>query len=208
MSRTRPFLSVVVVLLLAATVAVAGPAVAPPTEGELKATVEALTGPGMDGRRSGTAGGDLAAERIAKWLKTAGLQPAGERGSFFQSFVVATATRVAPGTAFAINGRMLDLGRDWAPHGGSLRETVAAEVVFVGYGLSAPGYDDWAGVDVRNRIALVLDGAPPHLAGVAASRLEKLVAARRAGARALLLVSDTLPSLGGTAAAVRLVSAP
>jgi aminopeptidase YwaD len=205
-SRIRPFLSVVVVLLLTATVAVAGPAVVPPTEGELKATVEALTGPGMDGRRSGTAGGDLAAERIAEWLKAAGLQPAGEHGSFFQSFVVATATRVAPGTALAINGRMLDLGRDWAPHGGSLRETVAAEVVFVGYGLSAPGYDDWAGVDVRNRIALVLDGAPPHLAGVAVSRLDKLVAARRAGARALLLVSDTLPSLGGTAAAVRLVS--
>jgi aminopeptidase YwaD len=183
--------------------------VAPPAATELKATVEALTGPGMDGRRSGSTGGDLAAERIADWLEAAGLQPGGEQGSFFQSFVVTTATRVAPGTALAIQGRMLDLDRDWAPHGGSLRESVTGDVVFVGYGVSAPaqGYDDWAGVDVRDRIVLALDGAPPHLAGVRASRLDKLIAARRAGARALLLVSDSLPPLGATAAAVRLVSA-
>ena len=184
-------------------------ALAPPAAVELKATVEALTGPAMDGRRSGTTGGDLAAERIAEWFKAAGLQPGGERGSFFQSFVVTTATRVAPGTALAIKGRMLDLGRDWAPHGGSLRETVNGDVVFVGYGVSAPGagYDDWAGVDVRDRIVLALDGAPAHLAGVRASRLDKLIAARRAGARALLLVADSLPTLGATAATVRVVSA-
>lgn len=203
------FAVAVVVLLLVAQPAFALRAVAPPAEAELKATVEALTGPGMDGRRSGSAGGDLAAERIAEWLKAAGLQPGGERGSFFQSFVVTTATRVAPGTALAVNGRMLDLGRDWAPHGGSLRETVAGEVVFVGYGVSAPaaGYDDWAGVDVRDRVVLVLDGTPPHLPGVRASRLDKLIVARRAGARALLLVGDSLPTLGATAAAVRIVSA-
>ena len=184
-------------------------ALAPPAAAELKATVEALTGPGMDGRRSGSTGGDLAAELIAEWLKTAGLQPGGERGSFFQSFVVTTATHVAPGTALAVNNRMLDLDRDWAPYGGSLREAVTGDVVFVGYGVSAPaeGYDDWAGVDARDRIVLALDGAPRHLSGVRASRLDKLIAARRAGARALLLVADPLPALGATAAAVRVVSA-
>ena len=167
-------------------------------------TVESLTGPGMNGRRSGSAGGDLAAERVAEWLKAAGLRPGGEHGSFFQPFVVTTATRVAPGAALAVNGRLLDLGRDWAPHGGSLRDSVEGEVVFVGHGVSAPGRDDWAGVDARDRVALALDGGP---AGAGASRLEKLIAARRAGARALLLVSDKLPTLESTAAAVRIVSA-
>jgi len=40
---------------------------------------------------------------------------------------------------------------------------VSGEVVFVGHGLVAadPGYDDYAGVDVRGKIALALDGAPP-----------------------------------------------
>ena len=206
MIRHRTLLPAVLALLLVAPAVFARAAVVPPGESELRASLEALTGPGMDGRRSGTPGGDLAAERIAEWLKAAGLRPGGERGSFFQSFVVTSATRVALGTALAINGRMLNLGRDWTPHGGSLRETVSGEVAFVGYGVSAAGYDDWAGIDVHDRVALALDGAPPHLAGVATSRLEKLIAARRAGARALLLVGDNLPSLGATAAAVRIVS--
>ena len=204
MIRRRFTLVLLALLLLPSAAASARPAVTPPAEAELRATIEALTGPGMDGRRSGSAGGDLAAERIAGWLKAAGLKPGGEHGSFFQSFVVTTATRIAPGTALAVNGRMLDLGHDWAPHGGSLRESVSGEAVFAGYGVSAAGWDDWAGVDVRDRVALVLDGAPP---GLSASRLEKLIGARRAGARALLLVSDTLPTLDATAAAVRIVSA-
>jgi len=181
--------------------------VVPPGDAELKQTVEALTGPGMEGRRSGSPGGDLAAIRIAEWLAAAGLQPGGEHGSFFQSFPVTTATRVASGTVLATNGRMLALGRDWAPHGGSLPERVAGEIVFVGYGARGPGYDDWAGVDVRDRIVLALDGAPPHLPQGSVSRLDKLIAARRAGARALLLVSDSVPTLGATSAAVRIVSA-
>jgi peptidase M28-like protein/PDZ domain-containing protein len=203
--QPRPLLLAALLLLLSAT-ALARPAVAPPAEAELRATVEALTAPGMDGRRSGTPGGALAAERIAGWLRVAGLRPGGERESFFQSFAVGRATRVAAGTALATDGRMLDLGRDWTPHGGSAQATLAGELAFVGYGVSAPGYDDWAGVDVRDRLALALEGAPPHLAGVKTSRLEKLIAARRAGARALLVVSDTLPSLAATAAGVRLVS--
>jgi hypothetical protein len=208
-TRRSASLAVLPLLVLVAATALARPAVVPPGEAELRSTVEALTGSGMDGRRAGTPGGDLAATRIAEWLKAAGLQPGGERGSFFQSFVVTTATRVAPGAALTVNGRALDLGRDWAPHGGSLRERVAGEVVFVGYGVSEPGagWDDWAGVDVRDRIALALDGAPPQLAGARTSRLEKLVAARHAGARALLLVAAPLPTLAATDAAVRLVSA-
>ena len=209
MIRRRLVLVVFALLVLPSAAALARSAVVPPTEAELRATVETLTGPGMDGRRSGTAGGDLAAERVAEWLRAAGLRPGGERGSFFQSFVVTTATRTAAGTALAANGRMLDAGRDWTPHGGSRQDHVTGEVVFVGYGVSAPaaGYDDWAGVDARDRIALALDGAPSPLSGVKTSRLEKLIAARRAGARALLVVSDTLPSLGATGAAVSIVSA-
>ena len=198
------------VLLCFVSVATASTPV-PPSAVELKATAEALTAPGMDGRRSGTPGGDLAAQRIADWLKAAGLQPGGDDGSFFQSFVVASGARIAAGTtlrSLEAGAPSLEAGRDWTPHGGSLRETVTGEVVFVGYGVSAPeaGYDDWAGVDARGRIAIALEGAPPHLSGVRASRLEKLIAARRAGASALLLVADRLPTLATTTTAVRLVS--
>jgi hypothetical protein len=207
----RRGVTLALLLALLATVAAARPPLVPPPAADLQTTAEALTAPGMDGRRSGTVGGDRAARRIAEWLAAAGLKPGGERESFFQSFVVAPGMRVGPASALrpaAAGAPPLPTGRDWTPHGGSLRERVAGDVAFVGYGVSAPesGYDDWAGVDVRGRIVLALDGAPPHLPGRRASRLEKLIAARRAGAAALLVVADRLPSLAATAAAVRVVS--
>jgi hypothetical protein len=197
-------------LTLLVSVAAARPALVPPPAAELQASVEALTAPGMDGRRSGTAGGDIAARRLAEWMAAAGLRPGGERESFFQSFVVAPGSRVGADSTVrpAGGGPVLEGGREWTPHGGSLRESVTGEIAFAGYGVSAPesGYDDWTSLDVRGRIVLVLDGAPPHLPGRSASRLDKLIAARRAGAAAVLVVADRLPSLAATAAAVRIVS--
>ncbi|MCI0547717.1 MAG: M20/M25/M40 family metallo-hydrolase, partial [Candidatus Rokubacteria bacterium] len=61
------------------------------------------------------------------------------------------------------------------------------------------GRDDYAGLDVRGKVALAVDGGP--------SRLEKLLAARRAGARALLIAAETPPPLDATAARVNLLSA-
>jgi aminopeptidase YwaD len=200
--------ALILVLLLVRAAGAAPTFVAPRAE-SLQSTVDALTGPGMDGRRAGTPGGDLAARRLAEWLEAAGLRPGGERESFFQSFVVAPGARVATGSILKpVDGAALQVGRDWTPHGGSLRERVTGEIAFVGYGVSAPasGYDDWAGIDARDRVVLALDGAPPHLGGLRTSRIEKLIAARRAGARALLIVDERLPALSATATAVRLVS--
>ena len=201
--------SALILLVLLVPAAGAAPTLVAPRAESLQSTVDALTGPGMDGRRSGTPGGDLAARRLADWLEAAGLRPGGERESFFHSFVVAPGARVTTGSILRpVDGAALQVGRDWTPHGGSLREHVTGEIAFVGYGVSAPasGYDDWAGIDVRDRIVLALDGAPAHLGGLRTSRLEKLIAARRAGARALLIVGDRLPALSATATAVRLVS--
>ena len=205
----RRISSALILLVLLVPAAGAAPTFVAPRAESLQSTVDALTGPGMDGRRAGTPGGDLAARRLADWLEAAGLRPGGERESFFQSFVVAPGARVATGSILRpVGGAALQVGRDWTPHGGSLREHVTGEIAFVGYGVSAPasGYDDWAGIDVRDRIVLALDGAPAHLGGLRTSRLEKLIAARRAGARALLIVGDRLPALSATATAVRLVS--
>ena len=205
----RRISSALILLVLLVPAAGAAPTLVAPRAESLQSTVDALTGPGMDGRRAGTPGGDLAARRLADWLEAAGLRPGGERESFFQSFVVAPGARVATGSILrTVDGAALHVGRDWTPHGGSLREHVTGEIAFVGYGVSAPasGYDDWAGIDVRDRIVLALDGAPAHLGGLRTSRLEKLIAARRAGARALLIVGDRLPALSATVTAVRLVS--
>ena len=210
-SRAVAFLLAVCCVLGALTV-LAAPAVVPPGAAELGATIAALTDPGLEGRRSGTPGGEGAAQRLAAWLQAAGLEPGGDHGTFLQSFVLERAARPAPTSALELEGgpaRRLVFGRDFAPHAGSRAGEAAGDVVFVGYGVSAPdaGWDDWAGVDVRGRLALVLDGAPPQLTDGRASRIEKLLAARTHGAAALLVVRDALPPADATAAAVNVLSA-
>ncbi|HEY7869738.1 MAG TPA: hypothetical protein VIF59_10950, partial [Methylomirabilota bacterium] len=77
--RDASRLAALAVLLLTATVAAS-----PPAASELQAHVQALTAPEMEGRASGTAGGDRAARYIAAALARAGLRPGGDAGTFFQ----------------------------------------------------------------------------------------------------------------------------
>ncbi len=204
----------VVIFLLFVTASAATTPLAPPTAPWLLAEVQALTAPAMEGRRSGTPGGDLAARHLADVLAAAGLRGGGEGGSFLQSFAVDHAMRLVAdpdANVLAIEGKpaRFTVEREWIPHGGAIGGEVAGGVTFAGYALAAPeqGYDDWAGHDVRGRIVLALTGAPPHLVSVATSRIDKLVAARGHGAAALLLVDDALPSLGVTATRFDLPSA-
>ncbi|MEX2220796.1 MAG: M28 family peptidase, partial [Candidatus Rokuibacteriota bacterium] len=162
--------------------------------------VLALTASEMEGRGSGTPGGDRAARYIAAELARAGLRPGGDAGTFFQEFVVGETPRVGPGSRLApaaAGSRELPIGQAWTPHGGSATGPVSAELVFV-------GHDEYSSVSVGGRIALTLAGAPGSAARP--SRLEQLIAARRAGARALLIVEDTLPAVIATAAPVALLS--
>ena len=175
---------------------------------ELAASVVALAAPEMEGRGSGTMGGDRAARYLADRLAGSGFRPGGDAGTFFSWFPVGSTARAAAETTLERIGPApgsLALGRDWVPHGGSLAGDAAGEVVFVGYGLAAAdgGPGDYAGVS--GKIALALDGGAPG-AGPAPSRLEKLIAARRHGAAALLIAGDALPSLEATATSVKLVS--
>jgi aminopeptidase YwaD len=156
----------------------------------------------MEGRGSGTPGGDRAARYLVDVLTRAGLRPGGDGGTFLQEFPVAVIPSLGPGSVLESTGpagRTLIAGRDWLPHGGSATGDVTGEVVFV-------GADDYAGVDARGRIALALAGIATPPGAPRPSRLEQLIAARRAGARALLLVDDTLPAVATTAAPVAILS--
>ena len=211
-SRRAFLLPFALLLLFSSAAAEAPKRIVPPVAAELLAHVTALTASEMEGRASGTAGGDRAARYIADRFRAIGLRPGGEGGSFFQPFALSTTAAVGAGSVLEILGspaRALRVGTDWTPHGGSLAEEVKGEVVFVGYGVVVAdrGYDDWAGVDVRNKVVLVLDGGPAHVPDVKPSRIEKIIAARRRGASALLIVGDSLPSPRVTGAPVRLVSA-
>jgi hypothetical protein len=143
----------------------------------------------MQGRRAGTRGGDLATARVAAGLTAAGLRPGGDDGTFLQSFTLERGRRIGVGATLEVDGRALRAGNEWTPHGGSRDGTVAGSLLFVG--------DEWTG-ELRDKIVVA-----PARAG---SRLEQLIAARQRGAAALLLVSDSLPTLEETMSPVDLVS--
>ena len=121
----------------------------------------------LEGRAPATRGGRLAAEYIASQLREAGVEP-GVNGSYFQPVPIdvvkadpATIRVTASGKASG-SLRFTDDVVVWA---GSATEASAArgELVFVGYGATAPEYrwDDYKGMDVKGKVLLVLVNDPP-----------------------------------------------
>jgi aminopeptidase YwaD len=120
---------------------------------------EKLTGRGID-----TPGIRLARDYIAGEFARLGLQPGGDNGSYLQSFEVATGVRVEQPTSLTLgNEAALTLNQDWTPLGFSASKKVEAQVVFAGYGITAKdyGYDDYAGIDAKGKIVIVLRYEPP-----------------------------------------------
>ncbi len=157
--------------LLIATAAAAADLPAPAeglaviSETVLLADVEHLAGPALDGRVAGSEGYWQAARWAADRFAALGLQPGGDDGYFqrltceYNEFLAAPRLRIATdGSEF----RECVLGPDFLARGFSGSGEVNAEVVFVGYGLSAPerGYDDYAGLDVAGKVILCFKRNP------------------------------------------------
>jgi hypothetical protein len=118
-----------------------------------------LTGRGVD-----TSGIKLARDYLAREFASYGLIPGGDDGTYFQPFSVTTGVAVKQPTSLVLNGRQsLALGSDWIPLAMSASGQVKAELIFVGYGITAKnyGYDDYAGIDAKGKIVLVLRYEPP-----------------------------------------------
>lgn len=150
-----------------------------------------------EGRAVGTAGLEASARWIAERFREIGLEPGAPDGSYLQRFEMPVAIHVGS-AQLEVAGRALRRGEDYDALLSSASGEARGGLVFAGFGVSAPelGWDDWAGVDARGRIALVLEDRPAGdghpLAGSKAtahlSRAAKLLAARRHGAVAVLLL--------------------
>jgi Zn-dependent M28 family amino/carboxypeptidase len=123
----------------------------------------------LEGRGTGTRGGDIAANYIAAQFALYGLKPAGDNGSYLQK-VDFMGVKTLPGTTASLqpaHGAAMDLrlGEDYVV--GNQTQTDSADIdapiVFVGYGIEAPEYkwDDFKGVDVRGKVVLVIVNEPP-----------------------------------------------
>src|SRR5262245_27653366 len=120
----------------------------------------------LEGRAPATRGGQLAANYIAAQFQALGLEPAGEKGSYFQPVALVGMTP-QPTLAWGKAGSAPDSlsFRDsfvaWAERP-EADISAAGDVVFVGYGIRAPEWqwDDYKGTDLRGKILLMLVNDP------------------------------------------------
>lgn len=108
------------------------------------------------GRNTPSPGYDAAADYIATRLARAGLTPAGDEGSFRQSYELRE-TRVGTEAAYVeIAGRRFAFGRDFALRSFAKPLAGTLPVVYVGHGWVIPGrgIDPYAGLDVRGKLVL------------------------------------------------------
>lgn len=189
----------------------------------LIAHIRILTSDEFAGRRSGEPGNVEAARYIAREFARAKLQPVGTRRQldpsakpdgtgYFQPFTFVSALAPGKGNSLTVSiggrARRYRLHADYEPAALSANGQATGEMVFVGYGIRSenPPRDDYAGVDVKGKIVLLLDGAPvsdPANPLKAAWNLRRKVAtARELGATAVMAVStaDARPARFGGAA--------
>jgi hypothetical protein len=133
----------------------------------LRKDITFLASDQCEGRGVTTKGINLAADFIAREFKEAGLEPAGGDGSFFQPFTMNGAAELQSPNTLVLHGPLgqtitLNLGSDFQPTGVSAAGTIAAPLIFVGYGATArdAAYDDFKNIDVAGKIVVMLRKTP------------------------------------------------
>lgn len=196
---------VLVLVVLAAGVAAAAPADSADPVRYLN-DIKALTAPAMEGRGDGSKGLTRAARLIENRFRSLGLTPAGNR-SFEQPFNIITGARLKGDTSVSVSSgskkEKLKLNQDFIPFNFSSSGQVDAPVVFAGYGITAPefGYDDYAHLDAKGKVVLLLRYEPAGFAAKSdhagytrhAALITKAIDAKDHGALAVILVNGKLP---------------
>ncbi|HUP00890.1 MAG TPA: M20/M25/M40 family metallo-hydrolase [Gemmatimonadota bacterium] len=171
------------------------------TAAELEAHVDYLSSDALAGRRAGTPGAERAALYVVRAFEAAGLYAPAKHPTYLQTFEFPVGVELGPDSRLVLQhgSRLVTIfqpGRDFIPLSGSAADLLVQSVVFAGYGISAPalGYDDYAGLDVKGRIVLVLrhgpeGDSPGGRFGRYLSERHKAATARAHGARAILFVN-------------------
>jgi len=130
----------------------------------VRSIVAYLAADSLKGRNTPSPELDRCAEFLAERFRAYGLQPV--NGSYFQSVPI---HRIHLGDSNRVTLRGQDgvektlaIKKDFVPFEITADREVRGDIVFVGYGISAPefDYDDYAGIDVAGKIVLALKGGP------------------------------------------------
>ena len=189
----------------------------PLDEARLRSHIKTLSSDFFEGRAPGSRGDDMATTYVAGALAVLGLEPAGDNGTWFQNFTLNRFV-TQPGATLAVEDEIWRLGDDVMmisrKADGAPTNLKDAPLVFAGYGVVAPerGWNDYAGMDMRGKIAVVLVNDPDFEAAPnepVAGRFGgkamtwygrwpyKFDAAAKAGAAGVLIVHEDAPAAYG-----------
>jgi hypothetical protein len=131
---------------------------------QFKADIAYLADDKLKGRAPGTEGFQMAVDYVVGRLKSMGVKPAGENGTWLQQVKFRKAFIQNGTLSLAGNNQSLKAGVDYVimPNPYLPDVKLSGQLAFAGYGASEPelGYDDYAGLDVKGKIVLVTRGAP------------------------------------------------
>lgn len=215
----RPVFSATLVLMLAwassvLPLAMAQGRAAPLVdEAPLRAYLSLLASDLFEGRGTGQRGGDLTVAYLETQARVLGLQAAGPGGSYRQSVRLLGSRTLPASSRLQLEGGAvppLRLGADWVfgAGNGQALNGFDDELVFAGYGISAPEerWDDFKGQDLRGKILIVLandpyptEAEPDRFAGKAMTvygrRGYKIEEAQRRGAKGVLVLHTEASTL-------------
>ena len=178
-----------------------------PSPEAIKAHMTFLADDAMEGREAGTRGYDIAANYVAAQYALLGVKPAGDKtatGVSYLQHVPLLAHRPANDGAISVTGAdgqavSLKYGEDYLP--GSQAQAadvnVEAPLVFAGFGVVDPsrGRDDYAGLDVKGKVVVILTGAPTSIQTEERAHFSnpntKRVEAAKRGAIGVLIIPTT-----------------
>ena len=180
------------------------------TKEEVYEHIKYLASDKLEGRFPGTTGGTLAMDYISKEFKTYGLTPYGD-SSYIQKVEMTTDLQLGKNNELIfLKGKetvTLKVEKDWIPLGFTSNGKMSGELVFLGYGISAPdlNYDDYKDIDVNGKIVVIMTSSPTSTANNNTfyqyeSLFKKLSKARDNKAAGIIVISgyeteDILPKL-------------
>jgi Tol biopolymer transport system component len=176
------------------------------TAADLRKEIEWLTDEKREGRMTGSAGAQETASWIADYFRQNGLKSFAENYAFSFPFnagerVLPDKTRLEVSVPEAKSPNTWQLETDFRPLAFSENGEASGEVVFAGYGLVVPGdaaggYDSYAGLDVKDKVVLILRCVPEGVDQARRAQLNrysglryKTMLARERGAKGVLIVT-------------------
>src|SRR5262249_19389591 len=153
-------IAIVLILISSAGTFCSQAGAAPVKPEEMKEWLTFLPSDELEGRSTFSEGLGIAAEYIAERLKSWGVKPGGDHGTYFQRVSVLGVKATDHSTiTVETNGqsKTFDYGKafSWARTAGGKQSFYTDKIEFIGYGMTIPGttHDDFAGKDLKGKLA-------------------------------------------------------